>query len=82
MLVSDCCGSFSEARRNYSGVRCVPFAAPNTARFSVSYEKTDAQIQLTRGRVVPRDDSHRLLEMQSAAIKNPAQWRGLEVNSD
>jgi hypothetical protein len=28
---------FSEARSNYLSVRCVPFSAPYTARFSVSY---------------------------------------------
>ena len=34
------------------GPLCAPISAPYAARFSVSLEKTDAQIPLTRGRVV------------------------------
>ena len=45
------------ARRNYLGVRYVPFSAPCATPFSVSLEITDAQIQLTRGRVVPTRDT-------------------------
>jgi hypothetical protein len=30
-------GSLTAAHNNYAGVRCVPFSAPYTASFSVSY---------------------------------------------
>jgi hypothetical protein len=38
-------GSLTAARRNYLGVRCVPFSAPYDAIFSVSYvEKQSLRI--------------------------------------
>ena len=47
--------SLTAARRNYLGVRCVPFSASHGMLLSVSYmEITGAQIQLARVGFVPR----------------------------
>jgi hypothetical protein len=58
----------SDPKILYTSGRGVPKAASHYALLSVSYmEKSDAQIQLTRGRVVPEGDARSIITRNSLA---------------
>lgn len=78
---------FSEIHRNFISVSCVLVAESQAVAFSVPLEKTDLAIEAGFPVEPVTDSGSKNWEANSGRMciqqpKNPALWRGLEVNSD